>query len=211
MKTFTLEDIKALNTRFRTTFINSIAGFKSLNLVGTINDEGQTNLAVFNSIFHVGANPPYLGMVVRPNEVERHTLENILSVEHYTLNHVNPEIIRQAHQTSARYPKQISEFESTGLSPFFTKKILAPYVQESHVKIGLILKENMLVKANNTMIIIGEINEIIVDETAIENDGYVNLEQLKTCTVAGIDAYFSTTKIERLNYAKTDSPVSSLS
>jgi len=39
---------------------------------------------------------------------------------------------------------------------------------------------------------------------AIETDGYVDLEKLNTCTVAGLDAYFTVNKIERLSYAKVD-------
>ena len=204
MKSFTLNDIMAMDKRFRTTFINSIAGFKSLNLVGTINEAGETNLAVFNSIFHVGANPPYLGMVFRPNEVERHTLENILSKKQYTFNHVHADIIRAAHQTSARYSKECSEFAASGLTPYYSQNIFAPYVQESRVKIGLAFKEKIDVKINKTIIIMGEIVEIIIDEMAIETDGYVDLEKLNTCTVAGLDAYFTVNKIERLSYAKVD-------
>jgi flavin reductase (DIM6/NTAB) family NADH-FMN oxidoreductase RutF len=210
MKIISFNDIMAMEQRFRTTFINSIAGFKSLNLVGTTNDKGQTNLAVFNSTFHVGANPPYLGMVFRPDEVERHTLENILNTKQYTYNHVNPSIIHAAHQTSARYPKEISEFEAAELTPYFSKQSIAPYVLESHVKIGLEFKEKIRVNTNNTLIVIGEIFEIIIDEMAIASDGYVDLEKLETCTVAGLDAYFSVKKIERLSYAKVDQQISKI-
>jgi flavin reductase (DIM6/NTAB) family NADH-FMN oxidoreductase RutF len=210
MKTFNTEDLKAMDKGFRTTFINSISGFKSLNLVGTLNQDGGTNLAVFNSIFHVGANPPYLGMVFRPHEVERHSLENILKIKNYTLNHVNENMIRSAHQTSARYPKSTSEFYACGFTPFFSKNNLAPYVAESNVKIGLELKEKLNVKINNTIIIIGQINEIIIDEAAIESDGFVDLKKLNTCTVAGLDAYFSVNKIERLSYSKINKEVSKI-
>lgn len=207
MKTFSSTDLDGMEQRYRTTFINCIAGFKSLNLVGTVNEQKQTNLAIFNSIFHVGANPPYLGMVFRPQEAERHTLENILNNKQYTINHVHPQIIRAAHQTSARYPKEVSEFETCGLTPAFTKNIIAPYVKESRVKIGMEMKEKIVVNTNKTIIIIGQIMEIIIDEKAIEKDGFVDLNKLETCTVAGLDAYYNTIKIERLSYAKANEPV----
>jgi flavin reductase (DIM6/NTAB) family NADH-FMN oxidoreductase RutF len=206
MKTISFDAIMAMEKRYRTTFINSIAGFKSLNLVGSIDTNGKTNLAIFNSIFHVGANPPYLGMVFRPDEVERHTLENILLQKHYTLNHVNPSIVSAAHQTSARYSKNISEFEACGLTPFYSGNIIAPYVQESNVKIGLSLKEKLHVESNKTIIIIGQVTEIIIDENYISDDGFVNLEALDTCTVVGLDAYYKASRIERLAYAKPDMP-----
>ena len=210
MKTFTTNDIENMEQRYRTTFINSMSGFKSLNLVGTINEQEKINLAIFNSIFHVGANPALLGMVFRPDEVERHTLENILCSKQYTLNHVHPKMIRAAHQTSARYPKDVSEFEVCGLTPLFTKNIIAPYVQDSRVKIGMELREKIKVNSNNTIIIIGQIVEVIVDEIAIEHDGFVNLEKLETCTVSGVDAYYTTKKVERLSYAKIDRPTLSI-
>jgi flavin reductase (DIM6/NTAB) family NADH-FMN oxidoreductase RutF len=202
MKFFNQVDLEAMEQRFRTTFINSIAGFKSLNLVGTVDESGKTNLAIFNSIFHVGANPPYLGMVVRPPEVDRHTLQNILDTNVYTLNHVNPQILEASHQTSARYPKEVSEFSSCGLTPKFTQQIIAPYVEESHVKIGLKLVEKIDIKVNRTVIIIGEITEIIIDEKAIQQDGFVDLQMLESITVSGLDAYYKTILLNRFSYAK---------
>ena len=58
--------------------------------------------------------------------------------------------------------------------------------------------------------ITSEIFEIIIDEMAIASDGYVDLEKLETCTVAGLDAYFSVKKIERLSYAKVDQQISKI-
>jgi flavin reductase (DIM6/NTAB) family NADH-FMN oxidoreductase RutF len=204
MITFNNSHIKAMEQRYRTTFINSVAGFKCLNLVGTLNDKGKSNLAIFNSVFHVGANPPLLGMVLRPDEVERHTLENIQNQKFYTFNHVHSGIIRAAHQTSARYEKEISEFDACGLTPYFSNNHIAPYVKESIVKIGLSLKEQIRISSNNTIIIIGEIIEIILPENIIQKDGFINLEQANTITVCGLDAYYKTSKIERLSYAKTN-------
>lgn len=211
MKIFSYDDIMVMEQRFRTTFINSVSGFKSINLVGTINENGNTNLAIFNSVFHVGANPPYLGMVFRPNEVERHTLENIISQKQYTFNHVHPKIVKAAHQSSARYPKEISEFEAVGLTPHFSNNIIAPYVKESRVKIGLELKEKINVNSNNTIIIVGQIVEIEIDPQAIVADGFVNLEKLESCTVAGLDAYYLAKKIERLSYAKPHQNLTTIS
>jgi len=41
-KEFTLNDILNFDQRYRATFINSLGGFKSLALVGTLNSEGKT-------------------------------------------------------------------------------------------------------------------------------------------------------------------------
>ena len=132
----TSHDLMQMEQHERAQLINSVGGFKSVNLIGTVDEAGQTNLAIFNSIVHIGANPPLIGFIMRPDSVERHTLANILSIGYYTINHLNESIYKQAHQTSARYPKEISEFDATGLTPEFKNEFKAPYFTESRIQLG---------------------------------------------------------------------------
>ena len=120
-------DLMSLEQRYRACFVNSLTGFKSLALVGTTDGNRQTNLAVFNSLIHIGANPPYIGFISRPNSVDRHTLSNIMETGFYTINHVNEDMYKKAHQTSARYPKDVSEFIATDLTEEYKGNFLSPY------------------------------------------------------------------------------------
>jgi flavin reductase (DIM6/NTAB) family NADH-FMN oxidoreductase RutF len=126
--------------------INSLNGFKSLNLIGTINKEVQTNLAIFNSVMHIGANAPLIGFISRPDPVERHTLENIKQTSYYTINHVNKDIFEKAHQTSARYKREQSEFDATGLSIDYKNNFVAPFVLESNIQNGFKIDRNCFYK-----------------------------------------------------------------
>jgi hypothetical protein len=137
MRTFSSKELAEQDKRYLTNFINSLSGFKSLQLLGSINQEGQSNLAVFNSIFHVGANPPYIGLVVRPDGPEHDTLKNIVSKGFYTLNNVCEEFYQQAHQTSARYASGESEFTACGLEEEYIGDFSVPFVKESTIQIGL--------------------------------------------------------------------------
>jgi flavin reductase (DIM6/NTAB) family NADH-FMN oxidoreductase RutF len=201
-KSFSKKDIADLEQRYRANFINSIEGFKALNLVGTINDSGISNLAPFNSIFHIGAHPPLIGMVSRPDSVDRHTLENIKKSGTYTLNHVNEAIFRQTHQTAARYDGGVSEFKAVGLTEQFKSDFSAPFVKESNVKIGLELREIKPIELNGTYIIIGEVVNIELESDSIADDGFIDIQKHGSITVAGLDAYYKTTLLERLPYAK---------
>ncbi|MEY4292398.1 MAG: hypothetical protein RIQ61_775, partial [Bacteroidota bacterium] len=80
--------IEQLEQRYRTTFINSLAGFRQAVLVGTKSAEGHSNLAIFNSLIHLGAHPALFGLINRPDSVQRDTLQNIISTKSYTLNYV---------------------------------------------------------------------------------------------------------------------------
>jgi flavin reductase (DIM6/NTAB) family NADH-FMN oxidoreductase RutF len=201
----TTENILTFEKLYRTNFINSVSGFKSANLIGTISREGKTNLAIFSSVIHVGANPPLMGFLMRPVSVERHTYNNIKETGYYTINHINKEIYKQAHQTSARYEKDISEFDACGLTAELSEIIKAHYVKESKIKIGLKFVEEQEIKFNGTIFIVGEIIEATLLDDVVSKDGYVDIEKAGTIAISGLDSYHDTKRIARLSYAKPGS------
>ena len=198
----TKQAIADLENRYRAHLINSLSGFKSANLVGTQDNNGQTNLAIVSSVFHLGAHPPLVGMIIRPHSVPRHTLENLLATKQYTINHVNKDIYNKAHQTSARYDKDESEFDATGLSTEYLNDFTSPFVKESKLKYALELKEHHHLAINGTELIIGEITDIYLDEDCLQEDGFVDIEAIDTVAVSGLDSYHVTERLARLAYAK---------
>ena len=210
IKHFTSETLLDLEKHERAHLINSLGGFKSLALVGTSDSKENTNLAVFSSVFHVGANPPIIGLIFRPSPPERNTYSNIIETGFYTINHVNETIYKQAHQTSARYDKEISEFEITGLTPEYKDAFFAPYVSESNIQLGIEFKEKIDLTINNTILIIGEITQIYIPETCLSADGFVDIEKANTVTCSGLDSYHKTVQLDRLSYAKPNKEVSSI-
>lgn len=194
--------IEQLETRFRAHMVNSLSGFKSANLVGTQDADGQTNLAIVSSVVHLGANPPLIGMVMRPNTVARHTLENLRQTECFTINHVSAEFYKKAHQTSARFDKSQSEFEQVGLDTEYLADINAPFVAQSPLKFAVRLLEIKPIEANGTEFVIGQIFHIELDGNALQCDGYIDIEALDTVAVSGLDSYHVSNRITRLSYAK---------
>jgi len=201
-KTITAEDINNMDKIFRLNLINAIPGYKSANLIGTTDQAQHHNLAVFSSVIHLGSNPPLLGMVVRPTTVPRHTYQNIIDTHYYTINHISNSMIGQAHQTSAKYPREDSEFDQTGLTPAFIGDFIAPYVQESTVKIGMRFIEEIDIVANGTKLIVGSIQEIHLPEDAILEDGALDLQACETVAISGLDTYCATDKLSRFGYAR---------
>jgi len=195
-------ELTKMQSRYRATLINSIEGFKSLNLVATKSEEGITNVAPFNSIVHIGSNPPYIGMMLRPETDEHQTLKNIRETGWYSINHVHEGIYKHAHQCSAKYDAFTSEFEECGLTEQYSETFPVPYVKESKVKYALKLVQIIPIALNGSSMVIGEIQEIIIDNNKIEEDGYVNVEELGTLTCVGVDSYFSTKNLGRIPYAK---------
>lgn len=200
------QNLESLNNRYRAIFINSLAGIKQAVLVGTKSTSGVANLAIFNSLIHIGANPALYGLIIRPDTVERHSLRNILDTGHYTLNYVHADYWLKAHQTSAKYPADVSEFQAVGFSEAYLFNHFAPFVEEAHVKIGLELKERIDVASNGTILLIGSIQHISCNALLLSDDGFVHLEKATTLACAGLDAYYKTELLGRLSYAQPDNP-----
>lgn len=199
-------DYDALEQRYKAQFFNSLVGPKNVCLVGTRDAENRTNLAVFNSLVHIGSNPPLLGIVFRPDSVERHTYENILSTKEYTVNLVSENDIEATHQTAARYPKDQSEFEATGLIAQYIDGFHAPMVSSSPVSFGLVFRENVPIALNGTNLIIGEVQWFKFPEEIIESDGFANLPKASVVGCIGLDAYTKLSIVQRYEYAKPDKP-----
>jgi flavin reductase (DIM6/NTAB) family NADH-FMN oxidoreductase RutF len=197
---FSAADIDAMSQGFRTNFINSLSGFKAAALLGTT-DGTTNNLAIVSSIVHVGANPPLLGMIMRPHTVQRDSLGNIKRQGVYTLNHVHTNWVDKAHQTSARYEPNESEFDEVHLTPWFSNSFSAPYVDESAIKLGLKVAQHFTL-CNNTEMVIGEIQQVFIDEKYVDAKGYADIERAGTACISGLDSYHRTSRIAQFSYAK---------
>ncbi|GBL06160.1 flavin reductase family protein [Glaciecola sp. KUL10] len=209
-RVFNASDIENMPQRTRANFINALSGFKSANLVGTRNVNSVDNLAVVSSVFHVGAHPPLLGMIMRPHTVVRDTLQNIKDTGVYTINHICTDIVGPSHQTSARYPSEESEFVHTGLTPIDSTAVNAPYVIESNISLAMQVQDIQLIAINKTELVIGQIVEVVMKNNYVNDDGYVDIERANSVAISGLDAYHKTQSIDRFAYAKPGKAIKSI-
>jgi flavin reductase (DIM6/NTAB) family NADH-FMN oxidoreductase RutF len=199
------QQLNDMEARYRASLINSLGGYKSVVLIGTKSADKTSNLAIFNSFFHIGANPPLCGFIVRPDVSPRHTLQNILETNYYTVNHIHEGIYKNAHQTSARYGENVSEFKEVNLTEEYLEGYDVPLVKESNLKFICEFQQKIDLEINGTIMIIGQIKEIILPEQCLGLDGFIDLELAGTITCSGLDSYHKTEKIGRLTYAKPNS------
>lgn len=199
-----LNNIKSMDQRFRAQFINSLPGFKTPFLLGTQNSSGETNLSIVSSVTHIGSNPALMSLIMRPNTVPRHSIENIKETNFFTLNAVPKDRYVDAHQTSARYDRDQSEFDHCNFTAVYEKDFNAPFVAESPLQIGLSLAQINHLEINGCDMVIGKIEMVKAPFKIMGEDGALKLDQLNLCSVTGLDCYHSHQKIGRLSYAKPD-------
>lgn len=200
--TLTHKEILQLDKYYRIHLINQLSGVKGVHLIGTKSDEGISNLAIFNSVVHIGANPPYMGIIFRPLTVERDTYNNIKSNGHFSINSISEAIYEKAHLTSGKYASEISEFDIVGLTEDYCNDFTAPFVKESPIKIGVSYQEEHLIRANNTLLLIGKVEIIQIDDKLILEDGHIDHTKAATVSVSGLDSYYKNELMSRRPYVR---------
>ena len=194
--------ISNLDRYKRINLINSITGIKPALLIGTKSLENGTNLAIFSSIVHISSNPPLLGFFLRTNKkIRRDTFENITENNIYTINHINPLLIKRAHHTSVKFEKHISEFDTCKFTEEYIDDFSAPFVKESNVKIGMRIRETVEMNCTESKLIIGEIEHIFLKQDFLENDFSLNLEKSFSISVCGLNHYYENKKNISLPYS----------
>lgn len=194
--------IDEMDHLYKINLMNSISGYKSANLIATKSEGGMSNVAIFSSVVHYGSSPVILGFVLRPTTVARNTYDNIKKTGFYTINSVSESIIEDAHHTSAKYAPGISEFDKTDLSEEYKDNFYAPYITESPLKIGLKFLEEYHIKANGTILVLGEVTDLYFKDEMLSDDGFLNLAEAKITAINGLDTYVISGKQKRLPYQR---------
>jgi flavin reductase (DIM6/NTAB) family NADH-FMN oxidoreductase RutF len=202
MRHFELKELEGLSKIYRLNLINSVTGYKSAHLIGSISPSGDENLAVFSSIIHLGSNPALIGFILRPKTVPRNSHANMKSTGVFTLNAISSNQIEDAHHTSAKYPDNISEFDQTNLEPEIKEGWKAPYVKGAQIQIGCSYVNEYLIKENDTVLVVGKIEHLFIEEQLLGKDGWIQLDKGDIVSINGLDGYAIPTLIKRFEYAR---------
>ena len=114
------------------------------------------------------------------------------------------QILKKHIKLQQKYETDISEFDAVGFTEQVLESIHAPFVQEAVVKIGMQFLEKVEIKLNGTILVIGSIEYIELNENCISNDGFVSLEKENILGCVGLDAYYNPQFLGRLSYAKPE-------
>ena len=206
MKNITRDAISKMEKVERLNLINSCTGYKSANLIATKSKDGNSNVAIFSSITHLGSHPALIGFIMRPTTVPRDTYKNIRETGFFTVNHITVDMIADAHHTSANYELGVSEFDKTNLDEEYKNGIEIPFVKGSHVQLYCKYVNEYYIKENDTIHIIASIENLFFDKTLQHEDGWLQIDKGNVIALNGLDGYCLPKLVDRFQYARKDTP-----
>jgi len=130
-------DPESLPVKERYALLTSFIQPRPIAWVSTQDGEGRLNLAPFSFFTGVTANPMTLCFApARTKEGrKKDTLLNIEETGEFVVSIVTEETARKAVETSAEWPRGVSEFEKAGLTPAPSARVKPPRVRESPVSL----------------------------------------------------------------------------
>ena len=209
MKNISKETISQMDKIEKLNLINSCTGYKSANLIATKSIEGNTNVAIFSSVTHLGSSPSLVGLIIRPTTSPRDTYKNIMETGYFSINHITADMIADAHHTSANYDSGISEFDKTNLEEEYKEHFNIPFVKGSPVQLYCKFVNEYLIKENDAIHIIASIEHIFFDKSLEHKDGWLQLDKGNIIALNGVDGYFLPKLIDRFQFAQQDIPTKS--
>jgi flavin reductase (DIM6/NTAB) family NADH-FMN oxidoreductase RutF len=142
--------------------------------ISSVGKSGIPNLAPY-SYFNVISHNPVMFIISIGQGVkvgkdgDKDTLANIKETGDFVINLVSARLADQMHKSSHIFPKDVSEFEKTGLTPVESNLVTAPRVEEA--AISMECKLDRVMELGDFNQVIGElVCYHIQDDVSMEND-----------------------------------------
>jgi flavin reductase (DIM6/NTAB) family NADH-FMN oxidoreductase RutF len=155
---------------------------RPIAFVSTLDENGNKNLAPYSFFNVFSSNPPiavFSSNRKGTDNTTKDTLHNVKVNGECVINVVPYNIVRQMSLASVEFPRGVSEFEKTGLTPEPSVMVKAPRVAESPVNLECRVKDIITLgdQGGAGHLIICEILLISVDESVM-TDGSLDQQKL---------------------------------
>lgn len=77
----------------------------------------------------------------------------------------------------------------TALEEEYLNNLHAPYVKNAPVQMGMEYVEEYFIKENGTILLIGKIQHLNINDQLLKDDGFVNLSEANIVAINGLDGY----------------------
>lgn len=142
--------------------------------ISSVGKSGVLNLAPYSYFQVISHNPIMFIISIGQGanvgkDGDKDTLANIKETGDFVINLVSARLSDQMHKSSHVFPKDVSEFEETGLTPAKSKLVTAPRVEEA--VISMECKLDRVMELGDFNQVIGElVCYHIKDDVYMEND-----------------------------------------
>lgn len=204
MESFDATALASLDRRYRANVVNALSGFRTPYLI-TSGKPGEWNAGTFSNITHVGANPPQLSILFRPDNGKRHTYENYKELGSVTLCMMPFNAHERVHNSSVNAPQDVFEWEHLGGESIHPTGWPHPIPKEALWAMEVQFLEQFELN-NGCIYTVGSIDQIaLLNGSTLTEDGHITINE-SVIAASGLQSYHEIDpKPARLSYPKASS------
>jgi len=172
--------------------------------VSTVSKDGILNAAPFSYYAGVSSSPPVVMISIgkKDTQEKKDTWKNIEETGEFVINLVTKDLVDKMNITSISFESNVNEFEKAKITPKKATIVNAPLIEESPV--NLECKTYEIVNIGKMGIIFGEILNIHVEDTILNEKGYIDTTKLEIIGRLGGANYCLITKENTFQLKKPD-------
>ena len=180
-------DPRTLPTNQVYRFLISAVVPRPIAFVSTQGSSGDTNLAPFSYFNAIASEPPLVAIAISDRADDpKDTLRNIRETQEFVVNIVSESLLDAMVQTAGEWPRRVSEFGPSGLTPLPSERVRPPYVAESPLQLECRLHRE--IPLGNSILIVGEVVLARVRDEVL-SDGRVDPAKLAPVGRLGGELY----------------------
>ncbi len=147
--------------------------------ISTISKDGIYNIAPFSFYMGISSSPPLIAISIgkKDDELKKDTWKNIEEIGDFVVNIVTYDLVEKMNITSYPFDEKIDEFIEAGLTPIKSDYVKSPRIKESPINIEC--KKFIIMEIADMGLIFGEILKYHIDDSLINEKGYVDSKKLQ--------------------------------
>ena len=168
---------------------------RPIGWVSTLAADGSVNLAPFSFFNAMSDSPPIVVLGINGTHSEggaKDSLANIEVTKEFVCNMVTYELREQMNLSSAMLPRDVDEFDYSGLTKEPSELVKPPRVKESPAHLECVHYKTLELPSTNpdvkNMMVFGEVVGIHINEDII-TDGMVNMDKFRPLARLGYMDY----------------------
>lgn len=172
-------NFKNINSLERYKFMSNTVTPRPIAWIVTEN-EGVVNIAPFSYFVPLSSNPPIVIVSIgqKSDGSPKDTLANILKNKKATICMATKECIEPMTKSATELPKESSEGEEFNIPTQIIKKSYPPIVKGVKIAYFVNLYDTLKLGESKTIPILLQIDEMFVDESIIDEKGYIDAENI---------------------------------
>ena len=194
MSRFIEHNPKELDHKERHNLLLSAVAPRPIGFTSSVDGKGKVNLAPFSFHNAFSSNPPIIGISPaysgKTGKI-KNTLSNILDTKEFALSVVNYDMVEQMNLCAADFPKDVNEFEKSGLTPHKSKIISVPGVAESPIimECKFVKHIEFSNKPGSGNLILGEVVYFHSNKNIILDSGHIDPDKMDQVSRLGMNWY----------------------